>query len=106
MRGTGLSKVQSQVQGCFVGAMLLQFAPEQNPTLRRVQLMKKSILVLAAALLTIGSAACSSKPKREEAPQQPAAVSSTYEDPTMADESGSVSGAPTSLGAPSSGRGH
>lgn len=65
--------------------------------------MKKSFLVLTAALLTLGSAACSSRPKQQEAPQQSAAI--TTQDPTVADD-GSVSGAPTSLGAPSSGRGH
>lgn len=61
----------------------------------------KMTLVLAAALLTLG--ACSHKQTRSEAPQQASASGSV--DPTTAD-TGTVSGAPSSLGAVSSGRGH
>lgn len=59
-------------------------------------------------MFTLGSAACSSRPKREEPPQQQASVTSvdTEIDPVLDEEDGSVSGAPSSLGAPSSGRGH
>jgi hypothetical protein len=63
--------------------------------------MKSTVTALVAALLTLGSVACSHKPKREEAPQQPAAASTTAPADT-----GTVSGAPSSLGAASSGRGH
>lgn len=63
--------------------------------------MKKTFL-LAAALLTLG--ACSHRPTRTNNTEV-SSVSSTKYAPTKAD-TGTVSGAPTSLGAVSSGRGH
>lgn len=58
----------------------------------------KSTFALLAMTMMLATAACSSKPARQEAPPQDVSVG-TIDDST-------VSGAPSSLGAASSGRGH
>ncbi len=83
--------------------------------------MKKSFVLLAAALLTVGSFGCASNPRRNEPPRQTSAADG-YEDNGFElnrnaqahkaavieknTDGGTVSGAPSSLGAASSGRGH
>ncbi len=62
----------------------------------------KTTFILAAALLTLG--ACSHRPTRANNAEV-SSVSSAKYDPTNV-ETGTVSSAPTSLGAVSSGRGH
>lgn len=74
--------------------------------------MKKAIVLAAALAFTVGSAACSSRPKRTEAPQEQSASNAVTPLPTEETPNGTVSGSPAleaqpeSLGAPSSGRGH
>ena len=69
--------------------------------------MKKTFALLAAALLTVGSFGCASKPRHNEPPLQTSAANG-YEDNNfeLDQNAGTVSGAPSSLGAASSGRGH
>lgn len=70
--------------------------------------MKKTFALLAAALLTVGSFGCASKPRHNEPPLQTSAANG-YEDNNFElnhQNDGTVSGAPSSLGAASSGRGH
>lgn len=70
--------------------------------------MKASVLVLAAALLSLS--ACSHKPTRSTREVSRASGTTTTTapavSPTVPDEGGTVSGAPASLGSGSSGRGH